>query len=253
MSLLPIEDVLPALRRTLTEGRNALLTAAPGAGKTTRVPLALLDAPWIDGKRLLMLEPRRLAARAAAHRMAATLGELRRQRPDVELWLMGERGRLSQDALSRALEAHRVLEHTHVTGLQPAALLAEQLSACHVGLSLHDTGVSGRRGTVSAMLAAGLPVVTASGVETDPCWHTTQGVVLGTSTPRPDPSALTAAVGKLLDEPPHVAQARRDAAVAFYRAHASWEAFARLLEAASDGQWRAANVVRRDEPAAAHG
>ena len=75
MSSLPIEDVLPTLRRTLTEGRNALLTAAPGAGKTTRVPLALLDAPWLDGKRLLMLEPRRLATRAAAHRMATTLGE----------------------------------------------------------------------------------------------------------------------------------------------------------------------------------
>jgi ATP-dependent helicase HrpB len=75
MSRLPIEDVLPILRRTLTEGRNALLTAAPGAGKTTRVPLALLDSPWVDGKKLLMLEPRRLAARAAAHRMAATLGE----------------------------------------------------------------------------------------------------------------------------------------------------------------------------------
>ena len=67
--------MLPPLRRTLTEGRNALLTAAPGAGKTTRVPLALLDAPWLGGKTLLMLEPRRLAARAAAHRMAATLGE----------------------------------------------------------------------------------------------------------------------------------------------------------------------------------
>src|SRR6476646_3577165 len=75
MSRLPIEDVLPPLLRTLTEGRNALLTAAPGAGKTTRVPLALLDAPWLNGKTLLMLEPRRLAARAAAHRMATTLGE----------------------------------------------------------------------------------------------------------------------------------------------------------------------------------
>jgi len=67
--------VLPALRRALAEGRNALLTAAPGAGKTTLVPLALLDAPWLDGKKLLMLEPRRLATRAAAHRMASTLGE----------------------------------------------------------------------------------------------------------------------------------------------------------------------------------
>jgi ATP-dependent helicase HrpB len=75
MSRLPIEDVLPTLCRALIEGRNALLTAAPGAGKTTRVPLALLDAPWLDGKAVLMLEPRRLAARAAAHRMATTLGE----------------------------------------------------------------------------------------------------------------------------------------------------------------------------------
>ncbi|MDW7649380.1 MAG: ATP-dependent helicase HrpB, partial [Nitrospiraceae bacterium] len=75
MFRLPIEYVLPTLRRTLAAERNVLLTAAPGAGKTTGVPLALLDAPWLAGKNLLMLEPRRLATRAAAHRMAATLGE----------------------------------------------------------------------------------------------------------------------------------------------------------------------------------
>ena len=75
MSRLPIEDVLPEIQRILTDKPNALLTAPPGAGKTTRVPLALLDAPWLQGKKLLLLEPRRLAARAAAHRMAATLLE----------------------------------------------------------------------------------------------------------------------------------------------------------------------------------
>jgi ATP-dependent helicase HrpB len=75
MSRLPIEDVLPALRHALTHGSNALLTAPPGAGKTTRVPLALLDAVWLQGKKILLLEPRRLAARAAAYRMASTLGE----------------------------------------------------------------------------------------------------------------------------------------------------------------------------------
>jgi ATP-dependent helicase HrpB len=72
---LPIEHVVPRLRAVLGERTAAVLQAPPGAGKTTRVPLALLDEPWLQGRRILMLEPRRLAARAAAARMAATLGE----------------------------------------------------------------------------------------------------------------------------------------------------------------------------------
>ncbi|MBB6250521.1 ATP-dependent helicase HrpB [Nitrospirillum iridis] len=72
---LPIDAVLPELLRVLADSPNAVLQAAPGAGKTTRVPLALLDQPWLDGQRVIMLEPRRLAARAAAKRMADTLGE----------------------------------------------------------------------------------------------------------------------------------------------------------------------------------
>lgn len=75
MSRLPIEDVLSDLRQALIRSPNGLLTAPPGAGKTTRVPLALLDAPWLQGKKLLMLEPRRLATRAAAQRMATTLNQ----------------------------------------------------------------------------------------------------------------------------------------------------------------------------------
>lgn len=75
MSQLPIEQVLPDIRRVLRTDRNAVLTAPPGAGKTTRVPLMLLDEPWMTGKKLLLLEPRRLAARAAAHRMATMLNE----------------------------------------------------------------------------------------------------------------------------------------------------------------------------------
>ena len=75
MPNLPIESVLPELCRVLAAMRGAVLTAPPGAGKTTRVPLALLDAAWLDGKKLIMLEPRRLAARAAAQRMASTLSE----------------------------------------------------------------------------------------------------------------------------------------------------------------------------------
>jgi ATP-dependent helicase HrpB len=72
---LPIDDILPALLATLRTARSCVLQAPPGAGKTTRVPLALLGEPWLTDARIVMLEPRRLAARAAARRMASTLGE----------------------------------------------------------------------------------------------------------------------------------------------------------------------------------
>src|SRR5687767_1105030 len=69
--VLPIDEVLPELRRVLRERSSAVLQAPPGAGKTTRVPLALLDEPWLAGKKIVMLEPRRLAARMAATYMSA--------------------------------------------------------------------------------------------------------------------------------------------------------------------------------------
>ncbi|MDP3299813.1 MAG: helicase-related protein, partial [Phenylobacterium sp.] len=73
--MLPIHDVLGALQDALSAGPRAVLVAPPGAGKTTITPLALMDAPWLGAGRIIMLEPRRLAARAAAERMATTLGE----------------------------------------------------------------------------------------------------------------------------------------------------------------------------------
>src|SRR5688572_6089650 len=75
MDFLPVDEALPHLKAVLAERTAAVLVAPPGAGKTTRVPLALLDAPWLGGRKILMQEPRRLAARAAARRMASTLGE----------------------------------------------------------------------------------------------------------------------------------------------------------------------------------
>ena len=72
---LPIDTVLPAIQAALAAHLYAVLVAPPGAGKTTRVPLALLQAPWLGSQKIIVLEPRRLAARGASARMAKTLGE----------------------------------------------------------------------------------------------------------------------------------------------------------------------------------
>ena len=72
---LPIDAVLGDLSDRMARSSTAVLVAPPGAGKTTRVPLALLDAAWANNKKIIVLEPRRIAARAAAERMAQTLGQ----------------------------------------------------------------------------------------------------------------------------------------------------------------------------------
>ncbi|MCG7976182.1 MAG: DEAD/DEAH box helicase, partial [Candidatus Thiodiazotropha taylori] len=75
MSELPVKQVITELSDTLATQGRAVLSAPPGSGKTTLVPLELLNSPWLDGNTILLLEPRRLAARAAAARMASLLGE----------------------------------------------------------------------------------------------------------------------------------------------------------------------------------
>ena len=72
---LPIDALLPGLTEFLHAGVSCVIDAPPGSGKTTRVPLALMDAPWLGGRKILMLEPRRLAARSAARHMAGLLRE----------------------------------------------------------------------------------------------------------------------------------------------------------------------------------
>ena len=73
--MLPVHEALPELKAQLARRPSAVLVAPPGAGKTTVAPLELMGEPWLDGRRIIVLEPRRLAARAAAERMAKTLGE----------------------------------------------------------------------------------------------------------------------------------------------------------------------------------
>ena len=73
--LFPISPLLPQIQRHLAAQPRLVLEAPPGAGKTTQVPLALLDAPWLQGRKIILLEPRRVAARSAALFMARQLGE----------------------------------------------------------------------------------------------------------------------------------------------------------------------------------
>ncbi|HET6676585.1 MAG TPA: DEAD/DEAH box helicase, partial [Nitrospiraceae bacterium] len=75
MERLPIEEALPALRQALAHRRAVVLVAPPGAGKTTQIPRSLVNESWLGGRKIMMLEPRRLAARAAARYMAQSLGE----------------------------------------------------------------------------------------------------------------------------------------------------------------------------------
>ena len=75
MKTLPITQVIPEVKEKLQNHNRLVLQAPPGAGKTTALPLALLDEPWLQGKKILMLEPRRLAVRSSAARMAELLDE----------------------------------------------------------------------------------------------------------------------------------------------------------------------------------
>lgn len=121
---LPIDAVLPDLQQALRTHHAAVLEAAPAAGKSTRVPLALLDEPWLVGQKILLLEPRRIAARACAHRMAQTLGESVGQ-------TVGYRMRLD----------HKVSRHTRIEVITEGVLtrlLQQDPALAGVGLVIFD-------------------------------------------------------------------------------------------------------------------
>ena len=117
---LPVSETLPELLDALRMGRNAVLEAPAGAGKTTLVPLALLDEGWLEGSRILVLEPRRLAARAAAARMAELLGEEVGERVGYRTRLdsaIGPKTRIevvTEGILTRLLQADPSLDGTGI-------------------------------------------------------------------------------------------------------------------------------------------
>ncbi|MEZ5564629.1 MAG: ATP-dependent helicase HrpB [Gammaproteobacteria bacterium] len=115
---LPVATALPDLLAALADRNRVLLQAPPGAGKSTVVPLALLDAPWLAGRRILVLEPRRLAARAVAARMATSLGEVvgdtvgYRMRLDTRISKRTRIEVVTEGILTRQLQHDPALENT---------------------------------------------------------------------------------------------------------------------------------------------
>lgn len=179
MMPLPIEPALPELRTALETGSAAVLQAPPGAGKTTRVPLALLDESWLAGRKIVILEPRRLAARTAARRMASTLGQSVGQTVGYRIrrdTRVGPRTRIevvTEGVLSRLIQADPALEDTGLLifdefhernlpadlglalALQSQALLRPDLRLLVMSATLDGAAVS--------RLLGGAPVITSLG------------------------------------------------------------------------------------------
>ncbi len=115
---LPIDAVLGDLAGALQSANAAVLVAPPGAGKTTRVPLALLDAPWLEGKKIIMLEPRRIAARASAERMAKTLGERAGETVGYRVRFGSKISRRTRiEVVTEGIFARQILDDPELTGV----------------------------------------------------------------------------------------------------------------------------------------
>jgi ATP-dependent helicase HrpB len=178
-STLPIESALPELKAALARDGAAVLQAPPGAGKTTRVPLALLDEPWLAGRRIIMLEPRRLAARAAARHMARLRGEEvggtvgYRVRMETRVGPATRIEVVTEGVLTRMLQTDPALEGVGIAifdefherslhadlglalTLQSRALLREDLRLLVMSATLEGAPV--------AALLGGAPIVTSQG------------------------------------------------------------------------------------------
>jgi len=178
-SPLPIESLLPELLAVLRAAPVAVLQAPPGAGKTTRVPLALLDQPWAAGGRILMLEPRRLAVRAAARRMAQTLGEVVGQTVGYRIRLETKVSRITRiEVVTESILTRMIQEDPELSGV--AAILFDEFHErsldADLGLALALESQSALRpdlrilvmsatldGDRVAALMGGAPVLTSQG------------------------------------------------------------------------------------------
>ncbi|WP_213739293.1 ATP-dependent helicase HrpB [Bradyrhizobium sp. dw_411] len=145
---LPIDAVLDELARTLADHSAAVLVAPPGAGKTTRVPLALLDAPWIGSKKIIVLEPRRIAARASAERMAHTIGERVGETVGYRVRFGSKISRATRiEVVTEGIFSRQILDDPELTGV--AAVLFDEFHErsldADLGLALARDAQTGLR------------------------------------------------------------------------------------------------------------
>ena len=145
---LPIDAVLDELARTLAGHNAAVLVAPPGAGKTTRVPLALLDEPWTKNKKIIVLEPRRIAARASAERMAKTMGERVGDTVGYRVRFGSKVSRATRiEVVTEGIFSRQILDDPELTGV--AAVLFDELHErsldADLGLALARDAQTGLR------------------------------------------------------------------------------------------------------------
>jgi ATP-dependent helicase HrpB len=176
---LPIDAGLDQLLATLEAHHAAVLVAPPGAGKTTRVPLALLDAPWAKGKKIIVLEPRRIAARASAERMAKTLGERAGETVGYRVRFGSKVSRATRiEVVTEGIFSRQILDDPELNGV--AAVLFDEFHErsldADLGLALARDAQTGLRedlrilvmsatldGARIAKLLADAPVVASEG------------------------------------------------------------------------------------------
>ena len=208
---LPVREALPALKSALAAGRAAVLEAPPGAGKTTLAPLALMDEPWLGGRTILMLEPRRIAARAAARRMASLLGEDvgrtvgYRVRQDVKVSAATRIEVLTEALLTRRLQHDPALDGVglvifdefHERSLDAdlgLALALETQGALNPELRLLVMSATLDGGRVAALLG-GAPVVRSAGRQ-----FPVETIYAPPADPRDAAAAVAAAIRRALRE-----------------------------------------------------
>ena len=145
---LPIDAVLDELAGTLARSNAAVLVAPPGAGKTTRVPLALLDTPWLGGRKIIVLEPRRIAARASAEHMARSLGERAGETVGYRVRFDSKVSRATRiEVVTEGIFSRQILDDPELTGV--AAVLFDEFHErsldADLGLALARDAQTGLR------------------------------------------------------------------------------------------------------------